>query len=92
MIVAEIGEAKAHLRSYLSAVQAGDEVIITDRGRQIARIVKEPRRPASITERLAGLAAAGLVTLPSEAPSGDTPPPHRIGGRTLSDIVREDRR
>ena len=32
MIVADIGEAKARLGSYLAAVQAGDEVVITDRG------------------------------------------------------------
>ena len=61
MIVADIGEAKARLGSYLAAVQAGDEVVITDRGRRIARIIKEPRRTATIAERLAGLAAAGLV-------------------------------
>ena len=92
MIVADIGEAKARLGSYLAAVQAGDEVVITDRGRRIARIIKEPRRSASITERLAGLAAAGLVALPLEASPCDRPRPPRIGGRRLSDIVSEDRR
>ena len=38
MIVADINEAKAYLGSFLAAVQAGDEVIITDHGRSIARI------------------------------------------------------
>ena len=92
MIVADISETGARLRRYLDAVEAGDEVIITDRGRRIARIVREPERSASVTERLAGLAAAGLVTLPSEVPSDDSLPPPRIGGRPLSDIVCEDRR
>lgn len=89
MIVADISETGARLRRYLDAVEAGDEVIITDRGR---RIVRDPRRSASVTERLADLAAAGLVTPPSEAPSDDILPPPRIGGRPLSDIVCEDRR
>ena len=92
MIVADISETEARLRRYLDAVEAGDEVIITDRGRRIARIVREPRRSASVTDRLAGLAAAGLVTLPSVAPSADILPPPRIRGRPLSDIVCEDRR
>ena len=75
MIIADISEAKARLSSYLAAVQAGDEVIITDRGRRVARIIKEPRRSASVAERLTGLAAARLVTLPLGAPFRDNPPP-----------------
>ena len=92
MIIAGISEVKARLSSYLAAVQTGDEVIITDRGRRVARITKEPRRSASVAERLTGLAAARLVTLPLEAPFRDSPPPPRIGGRPLSAIVCEDRR
>ena len=92
MIIADISEAKGRLSSYLAAVQAGEEVIIIDRGRRVARIIKEPRRSASVAERLTGLAAARLVTLPLEAPFRDNPPPPRIGGRPLSGIVCEDRR
>ena len=92
MIVADINEAKAHLGSFLAAVQAGDEVIITDHGRSVARIIREPKDSDSDAERLERLAASELVTLPAESSSPDRCKPPRIGGRPLSDIVSEDRR
>jgi prevent-host-death family protein len=92
MIVAGIRETKARLSSYLAAVRAGEEVLITDRGRPVARIIREPARTASLTEQLAGLAAAGIVTLPTDPAPRAQPIPQRVPGRPLSDIVREDRR
>ena len=92
MIVADIHEAKARLGSFLAPVQAGDEVIITDHGRSVARIIKEPKHLDSDAERLQRLAASGLVTLPAENPPPESFMPPRIGGRALSDIVFEDRR
>ena len=92
MIVAGIRETKARLSSYLAAVRAGEEVLITDRGRPVARIIREPARTASLTEQLAGLAAAGIVTLPTDSAPRAQPIPQRVPGRPLSDIVRENRR
>ena len=92
MIVADIDEARAHLASFLAAVQAGDEVIITDHGRSVARIIREPMDSDATAERLLRLAASGLVTLPSENSSPESFTPPRIGGTPLSDIVSEDRR
>lgn len=92
MIVADIDEARAHLGSFLAAVQAGDEVIITDHGRSVARIIREPKDSDSDTERLQRLAASRLVTLPAENPSPESYMPPRIKGRPLSYIVSEDRR
>ena len=92
MIVADVNEAKAHLGSFLAAVQAGDEVIITDRGRSVARIVREPKDSDSISKRLERLATSGIVTLPAKNPSPGGFKPPRMRGRPLSDIVSEDRR
>jgi prevent-host-death family protein len=92
MIVAGIRETKARLSSYLAAVRAGEEVLITDRGRPVARIIREPARTASLTEQLAGLAAAGIVTLPTDSDGPAQPVPRRIAGRPLAEIVRDDRR
>ena len=66
MIVAGIRETKTHLSSYLAAVRAGEEVLITDRGRPVARIIREPARTASLSDQLPGLAATGIVTLPTQ--------------------------
>ena len=47
---------------------------------------------AQRTRQRAELAAAGIVTLPTQPASRLPPTPQRIAGRPLSDIVRDDRR
>jgi prevent-host-death family protein len=42
MKTANIAEAKAHFSALLAEVEAGEEVIITRRGKPVARIVPEP--------------------------------------------------
>ena len=58
----EIGafEAKTHLSALLEAVEAGEEVLITRRGKPVARLV--PARPARV--RLGSL--KGLVAPPPD--------------------------
>ncbi|MDR1854084.1 MAG: type II toxin-antitoxin system Phd/YefM family antitoxin [Azoarcus sp.] len=45
MQTVSVAEAKAHLSSLLDAVQTGDDVVITRRGRVVARLMAE--RPAA---------------------------------------------
>jgi prevent-host-death family protein len=61
MTSAAIAELKAQLSRYLDQVKAGEEVLVTERGRPIARIV--PIRPAEDDEdaRLAELERKGLL-------------------------------
>jgi prevent-host-death family protein len=40
MTTASISELKARLSAFLDLVRAGDEVLVTDRGRVIARLVR----------------------------------------------------
>lgn len=42
MKVATVADAKTHLSSLLADVEAGEEVIITRRGRAVARLVASP--------------------------------------------------
>lgn len=42
MKVATVANAKSHLSSLLADVEAGEEIVITRRGRPIARLVPEP--------------------------------------------------
>jgi prevent-host-death family protein len=43
-----LAEAKAQLSALLDAVEAGEEVVITRRGRPVARVVRErPAAPAA---------------------------------------------
>jgi prevent-host-death family protein len=59
MVTVSLAQAKAQLGELLDRIEAGDEVVITRRGRAVARIasVEPPRRPLPLKE-LAALRAA----------------------------------
>lgn len=85
--MAEVGirELRSHLSRYLERVEQGEEVVVTDRGRAIARLV-----PMSGERAIDRLIREGRVT----------PAVHRARGRsapltakgTVSDLVAEQRR
>lgn len=69
MKTAAVSELKALLSKYLSKVKAGEEVIVTDRGKAIAKIVPIKRGemempPHLLTLERAGLARIGKAALP----------------------------
>ena len=92
MITTGIRDLKARLRKYLEAVRGGEEIVVTDRGRPVARIIKERLRSSSTAQQLASLASTGAVTLPKESRKDARPDPVPVGGRQMSDLVSEDRR
>jgi prevent-host-death family protein len=55
-----VRELRDHLSSHLERVKAGGELVVTERGRPIARVVS-----ASAGTRLERLIAVGVVTPPS---------------------------
>lgn len=85
----EVGvrDLKNNLSRYLNRVQQGEEVIVTDRGRPVARLSALDHS----TDRLAELIAAGVVR-----PARRTtrrPPQRRIKPKgSVSDLVAEQRR
>jgi prevent-host-death family protein len=83
----EVGvrELRDHLSRYLDRVRDGDEVVITDRGRAIARVV-----PLGAERVLDRLIAEGIVT-PSRQPKRRASRPIKAKG-TVSDLVGEQRR
>jgi prevent-host-death family protein len=44
MKTASVSELKSHLSEYLSRVKAGSEILITDHGKPVARLVPLSRR------------------------------------------------
>jgi len=69
MKTAAVSELKALLSKYLSKVKAGEEVIVTDRGKAIAKIIPIKRGemdmpPHLLTLERAGLAHIGKSCLP----------------------------
>jgi prevent-host-death family protein len=91
MKTAGVAELKARLASYLRMVKSGGEVIVTDRGVPIAKLVPIDSRKGDT--RRQRLAAAGLLTLGRgrlpkeilEPPTGDP----RVGEGVLTALLAE---
>ena len=83
----EVGvrELRNHLSRYLDRVRGGDEVVVTDRGRAIARVV-----PVGGQRVLDRLIAEGIVT-PARQPKQPAAKPREAEG-TVSDLVGDQRR
>lgn len=60
---AAISRLKASLSEYLDVVRAGEEVLVTDRGKPIARIVPIPGGRGPNAARMKEMAAAGILRL-----------------------------
>jgi prevent-host-death family protein len=62
MVNVGVAELKAHLSEYLARVQDGEEIIVADRGRPVARLVPPPAYEAGNEERrLLDLQRRGLI-------------------------------
>jgi prevent-host-death family protein len=83
----EVGvrELRNHLSRYLDRVRGGEEVLVTDRGRAIARVV-----PVGAERVLDRLIAEGVVTA-ARQPKRPAAKPIETKG-TASDLVGEQRR
>ena len=92
MLSAGIKDLKNNLSRYLSLVKKGEDILITDRGKTIARIVKEDQRRKSIRDSLLPLISKGMITLPSRELEREIPEPLHVPGQAVSDMVIEDRR
>jgi prevent-host-death family protein len=64
MKIAAVSKLKAYLSEYLNQVKAGNEVLITDRGKPVARLVPISRKKVA-RESLARMEKQGLIKLGS---------------------------
>lgn len=87
MTMEQVGvtELKSSLSLYLRRVGDGEEFVVTNRGRPIARLVATD----ASNERLARLIEAGLVR-PALSQRRPRPAPIKAAG-TVSDLVAEQR-
>lgn len=81
-----IRELKNDLSRYIDRVRAGEEVIVTDRGRPVARL--SPLDQSN--DRLSDLVAAGIVRPPTNAKRHH--PPRIKAKGPVSDLVADQRR
>ncbi len=86
-----VRELKTHLSKYLDRVRGGETIVITDRGRPVARL--EPAPSEDLPESFRRLVTSGRVIL--KPPPRDLPPPTVSllpGDKTSTDLIREQRR
>lgn len=88
MMGMEVGirELRADLSRLIKLVRDGDEVVVTDRGIPVARII-----PMNGQRKIDKLIAAGLVEPAPKPWKGPPPRPVKAKG-TVSDLVAEQRR
>ena len=85
MIQVGVRELRNNLSRYLERVRGGEEVIVTDRGSAVARVL-----PVSTERVLDRLIAEGVV---APAPEPKRPAGGQIKGTgTVSDLVADQRR
>lgn len=88
MLQVGMRELKNKLSRYLKRVQGGEEIVVTERGRTVARLV--PAKASDIKIALETLMREGTVRWSGGKSRGTGPRP-RIQGRTLAAMVVEDR-
>ena len=92
--VAKVSELKASLSKYLARVKAGEEVIVTERGKPVAKLVPMPRDEDPEMERLRDMERRGLVTMGTGRVSDDfwdLPMPEDPEGLVLKALLEERR-
>lgn len=85
--MSEVGirQLRDNLSKYVSQVREGGEVVITDHGRAVARIVSVNRRPID------RLIEEGVVT-PSDRSKADVSSRRIHPAESISDLVADQRR
>jgi prevent-host-death family protein len=90
MVVVGVAQLKAKLSEYLARVRGGEEVLITEHGRPVAKLVST----TTDAERLAELERKGIVRVGTmKLPEGffDKPRPPDPEGKVLKALLEERR-
>lgn len=92
-MIVGIRELKAHLSDYVHRAQAGEVVVITDRGRPVAELRRTGTDPDDLPQALLRGLAEGWVTPPrSPGGLGLAEPWARLpAGLTTEQILTDDR-
>lgn len=83
-----IRELKSKLSECVREVRAGQTIVVTERGRAVARIIPDAM---SLRERLAALESAGGIQWSGRRLARPKPGARVQGRRTVADLVSENR-
>jgi prevent-host-death family protein len=92
MRTAAISKLKASLSGYIEVVKGGEEVVVTDHGKAVARIVPVLSDPSALSDRWKKLESAGLLRIGSgKVPRGfwSARRPADPGGKAVRAILEE---
>ena len=92
MKTAKVSELKASLSKYVAHVKSGEEVIVTERGKPVAKLVPIPHDEDPEMERMRDLERRGLITLGTgKVPDEfwDMPMPDDPGDSVLKALLEE---
>jgi len=82
-----VRELRQNLSVYLDRVKGGETLEVTEHGHPVARLTPNPPARLSIVDRLI---AEGRIT-PAKGDRRSLPPPPKIPGRPLGEILQEMR-
>ena len=86
-----IRDAKIHLSRYLKLVQKGEEVIITDHGKPVGKIVPVVPRDMTLQDRIARLVEQGVLESRTGERLSSLPPPLPVPKNAAQRLLQEDR-
>jgi prevent-host-death family protein len=86
-----IREAKARLSQILKFVRKGNEILLTERGRPVGKIVPLSEEVLSLAERMKELEEAGIIEPASARRRQILPPPLPVGEELAQRLLSEDR-
>jgi prevent-host-death family protein len=86
-----IQDLQKHLSSHINELKQGDTLVITKRGRPVARVVPVKLPDVPVDEKILLLIAAGLVSWNGRRPSSEGPRASVRGSKTVADLLLEDR-
>ena len=83
-----IRELKGQLSSHIKEVQEGATLVITDRGKPVARLVPIA---AGLAEKVQSMLDSGMASWSGQKPSSGLPRVSVRGSKTLAELLLEDR-
>jgi len=87
-----IREAKANLSKLLRMVEKGKEVVVTDRGRPVGKLVPIDKRALPLASRIKEMEDAGILEPIPGKGSKPLPPPIPVEKGMAQRLLEEDRR
>ena len=94
MRIAAVAELKASLSRFLVGVKAGEEVLVTERGKPVAKIIPVPTARTEEEQRLRRMEVQGLIRMGSGKLPRDfwnSPRPEDPGGLVRQALLEERR-